>query len=271
MPGAEPFSHVGGSMGVLVLHGFTGNPQSMRPLADALAAEGYSVELPLLPGHGTTIEDMIPTRWSDYAEAAEAAYRDLVGRCDAVVLVALSMGGTLACWLAEHHAEVPAMVLVNPFVDPPADSFRDVLRGILDSGSEVAPGVGSDISKEGSTELAYLGSPIAAALSLFDGIDGVAARLDHITCPVLLLSSREDHVVPSSSGDVLVAKVSGPIERVWLEHSYHVATLDHDAELVVSRTVAFVRDVLGSGSDTEAGAHTGSGSGSARSAEGGAG
>jgi carboxylesterase len=246
MPGAEPFSNAGGSSGVLVLHGFTGNPQSMRPLAEALAAEGYSVELPLLPGHGTAIEDMVPTRWSDYAEAAEAAYRDLAGRCDAVALVALSMGGTLACWLAEHHAEIPGMVLVNPFVDPPADSFRDVLRGILESGSEVAPGVGSDIAKEGSTELAYLGSPIAAALSFFDGIDGVAARLDHITCPVLLLSSREDHVVPSSSGDVLVAKVAGPIERVWLEHSYHVATLDHDAELVLARTVAFVRDVLGS-------------------------
>jgi carboxylesterase len=264
MPGAEPFTHVGGPMGVLVLHGFTGNPQSMRPLAEALAAVGYSVELPLLPGHGTAIEDMIPTRWSDYTEAAEAAYRDLAGRCDAVALVALSVGGTLACWLAEHHAEVPGMVLVNPFVDPPADSFRDVLRGVLDSGSEVAPGVGSDIAEEGSTELAYLGSPIVAALSLFEGIDGVAARLDHITCPVLLLSSRQDHVVPSSSGDLLVAKVSGPIERVWLERSYHVATLDHDAELVVSRTVAFVRAVLGSGSTSG----TASGSASAGSAEG---
>jgi carboxylesterase len=248
MPGAEPFTHDGGPQGVLVLHGFTGNPQSMRPLATALAAEGYTIRLPLLPGHGTAIEDMIPTRWSDYAEAAEAEYRDLAGRCEAVALVALSMGGTLACWLAEHRREVSGMVLVNPFVDPPADSFRDMLRGILDSGAEVAPGVGSDIAKKGSTELAYPGSPIAAVLSLFDGIDGVAARLDHVTCPVLLLSSREDHVVPSSSGDLLVAKVSGPIERVWLEHSYHVATLDHDAEVIESRTVAFVREVLSSGS-----------------------
>jgi len=244
MPGAEPFTHEGGPRGVLVLHGFTGNPQSMRPLALSLAAEGFTVDLPLLPGHGTAIEDMIPTRWSDYAETAEAAYRDLARRCEAVALVALSMGGTLACWLAEHHSEVAGMVLVNPFVEPPADSFRDVLRGILDSGTELAPGVGSDIAREGSTELAYLGTPIAAALSLFDGIDAVAARLDHVTCPVLVLSSREDHVVPPSSGDLLVAKVSGPIERVWLEHSYHVATLDHDAALVVSRTVAFARDVL---------------------------
>ncbi len=181
IPGAEPFSHDGGRDGVLVLHGFTGNPQSMRPQADALAAQGYTVELPLLPGHGTAVEDMIPTRWADYRDAAEAAYAAIAARCDSVALVALSMGGTLACSLAENHAEVAGMVLVNPFVDPPADSFRAVLRGILESGTEIAPGVGSDIAKEGSTELAYLGSPIAAALSLFEGIDEVAAaaRRDH--------------------------------------------------------------------------------------------
>ncbi len=245
--GAEPFSHDGDGRGVLVLHGFTGNPQSMRPLAEAVAAEGCTVELPLLPGHGTAVEDMIPTRWSDYVTAAEAAYRDLAGRCEAVAVVALSMGGTLACRLAEDHPEIAGMVLVNPFVDPPAESFREVLQGILDSGTEVAPGVGSDIAKEGSVELAYLGSPIAAVLSLFAGIDEVAAELGRIRCPVLLLSSRQDHVVPSSSGDVLAAGVSGPIERVWLERSYHVATLDYDAELVVARTVEFVNEVLSSG------------------------
>jgi carboxylesterase len=263
MPGAEPFRHEGDARGVLVLHGFTGNPQSMRPLAEALASQGYTVELPLLPGHGTAIEDMVPTRWSDYSAAAEAAYGDLARRCDAVAVVALSMGGTLACWLAEHHDEIVGMALVNPFIDPPADSFRDVLRGILDSGTEVAPGVGSDIAKEGSTELAYLGSPIAAALSLFEGIDEVAAGLGRIPCPLLLFSSRQDHVVPSSSGDVLVAGVSVPIERVWLERSYHVATLDYDADLVTARTVAFLGDVLSAASNTGAdtGANTGSSAG----------
>jgi carboxylesterase len=147
--------------------------------------------------------------------------------------------------LAEHHPEVRGMVVVNPFVDPPAESFRDLLRGVLESGTPVAPGVGSDIAKEGVSELAYPGTPVAAALSLFEGIDAVAADLALVTCPVLLLSSRNDHVVPPSSGDVLEAGVRGPIERVWLERSYHVATLDHDAELVIARTVDFVRSVLG--------------------------
>ena len=74
IPGAEPYSATGDARGALVLHGFTGNPQSMRGLALALADAGFTVEMPLLPGHGTEIADMLPTRWEDWSDAAEAAY-----------------------------------------------------------------------------------------------------------------------------------------------------------------------------------------------------
>src|SRR5580704_3141489 len=101
--GAEPYSASGDNRGALVLHGFTGNPQSMRGLAVALADAGFTVEMPLLPGHGTAVEDMLDTRWKDWSLAAERAYTDLAARTDAVVVVGLSMGGSLSVWLAEHH------------------------------------------------------------------------------------------------------------------------------------------------------------------------
>ena len=131
IPGAEPFSATGGPNGTLVLHGFTGNPQSMRPLAEAVAAAGFTVELPLLPGHGTAIEDMMSTGWADYSAAAEAAYQDLAARCDKVVVAGLSMGGTLTVWLAAHHPEIAGIVLVNALVDPPDPSFKEILQGML--------------------------------------------------------------------------------------------------------------------------------------------
>jgi carboxylesterase len=229
---------------VLVLHGFTGNPSSMRPVAHALAQAGWAVELPLLPGHGTVVEDMVPTRWSDWSRAAEAAYHRLAARCQGVAVVGLSMGGTLACWLAEHHQEVLGLVVVNPFVDPPAESFRDILRGLLQSGVEVTPGIGSDIAKTDVHELSYDSAPVAALLSLLEGVDDVAESLARLTCPVLLLSSRNDHVVPPESGDVLCRRAAGPVERLWLERSYHTATLDYDADVVVARTLEFVLGVL---------------------------
>jgi carboxylesterase len=103
LPGAEAFSHRGNASGVLVLHGFTGNPSSMRPIAERLAAAGYSVELPRLPGHGTTVEDMMTTTWADWSKTAEQAYDELAERCERVAVVGLSMGGGLAAYLAEER------------------------------------------------------------------------------------------------------------------------------------------------------------------------
>ena len=245
IPGAEPWSAGGGSNGVLVLHGFTGNPQSMRPLAERLTAAGFTVDLPLLPGHGTALEDMVPTRWADWRGAAEDAYAKLSDRCDRVVVAGLSMGGTLACWLAADHQAISGIAVVNPMVDPPNDEYRDVIQSLLDAGSDCAPGIGSDIAMEGAAEAAYDGAPLAAALSFFGGVDELLPRLKDIRCPILLLSSREDHVVEPKSGDVLASSVSGPLERVFLERSYHVATLDWDAPVIEERVVAFCDKVMG--------------------------
>lgn len=246
MQGAEPFAHVGGPGGALVLHGFTGNPQSMRPLAEALAAAGFTVDLPLLPGHGTDPSDLVDKTWADWSTAAEKALVDLQSRCDQVVVTGLSAGGSLTCWLAENHPEIKGIAVVNPMIDPPAESFRQVIKGLVDTGEEFVPGIGSDIAKPGETELAYPGTPLRAALSLFSGVDGIAANLDKITCPVLILTSRQDHVVPPESSDLLAGSVSGPVDRVMLEKSYHVATLDYDAEEVTDRIVQFALEHVGS-------------------------
>jgi carboxylesterase len=244
LPGAEPYSAAGDARGALVLHGFTGNPQSMRGLAVALADAGLSVELPLLPGHGTAVEDMVPTRWEDWSAAAEAAYADLATRCEAVVVVGLSMGGTLSVWLGEHHPEIAGLVLVNPLIEPPDADTVAFIDALIDGGDELAPGIGSDIAQEGVTEAAYSELPLGAARSMFGAASEVLAGLDAVTCPILLFSSTQDHVVPPVSGDRLIEGVSGPVERIVLERSFHVATLDYDKDEIEKRTVAFVTDLL---------------------------
>lgn len=244
LPGAEPFSAVGDRRGALVLHGFTGNPQSMRGLAQALADAGLTVELPLLPGHGTDMADMLPTRWADWSGAAEAAYRDLAARCDAVVVAGLSMGGLLAVWLAQHHPEISGIAVVNPLVAPPDASVIELAQAMLGSGEAVAPGIGSDIAKPGVEESAYPGLPIESALSLFAAAAEVEAVLESVACPVLVFTSAEDHVVNPVSSELLVTRVTGPVEQVRLERSYHVATLDWDSDEIEARTTAFAAAVL---------------------------
>ena len=245
LEGAEPFSAAGGPDGALVLHGFTGSPHSIRGLARALAGAGLAVEAPLLPGHGTTMADMLASRRDDWRAAAEAAYLDLAGRCRRIVLTGLSMGGSLVTAVAADHPEVAGLIVVNPYIDPPARSFQDILRGLLSEGETVIPShLGSDIAEGEAREVGYSGTPIAPLLSLCEGLDRLFPRLPDVTCPVLVMTSVADHVVPPVSSDVLAGHVSGPVERVPLENSFHVATLDHDREEVERRAVDFALKVL---------------------------
>lgn len=239
LPGCEPFSSSNGPNGVLAIHGYTGNPSSLRPLAEAFADAGLSVELPLLPGHGTKVDDLLDKRWDDWLAAAEGAYSSLAARCDRVVVAGLSMGGTLALALAEAHPEVAGLVLVNPLAEAAADSFLETLRTMLAQGVDRAPSIGSDIAAEGRSEPAYDATPIEPLLSLMEAAGRVSSSLASVTCPVLLLSSRVDHVVPTSSGDRVAEGVAGPVERVFLERSYHVATLDYDQAEIEERAVQF--------------------------------
>jgi len=216
----------------------------MRPLAEAIANAGYTVELPRLPGHGTTVEDMMTTGWADWSGAADAAFRELATRCDRVAVVGLSMGGGLTAFVAEEHPDVAALVFINALVKPPVQEMRDGLKGLLDAGMETMESIGSDIKKEGSQEASYNATPLGCAASLFDGIEKVWERLDTISAPTLILSSREDHVVSSDNSEDLARIVKGAVEHIWLEDSYHVATLDNDASLVEAHTVRFLDSVF---------------------------
>jgi len=247
--GCEPLSAEGtgdaAAIGALVLHGFTGCPQSMRPLALELSGAGYTVEMPLLPGHGTTVDDMITTGWGDWTGAAEAAYASLAARCDKVVVAGLSMGGALTAWLGTRHQEIAGLVCINPIVDVGQD-LVDLAAQMLDAGTDRIDAVGGDIADPESEEQAYSATPLGPLLSLAEGVAALRDDLANVTSPLLLLNSPQDHLVPPASSDLLAGAVSGPVERVSLERSYHVATIDYDAPLIAGRTLSFVAQVTAS-------------------------
>ena len=245
IPGAEPWSHVGTlPHGALVVHGFTGNPGSMRGVAEALAAAGFHVEMPLLPGHGTTVDDMLPTRWADWLGAAEAAYQTLAARAQKVVVVGLSMGGALTLRLGADHPEITGLVCINPATQPQAPEVVEMLQGMVDAGTDVMPAIGSDIADPDAHESAYDATPLRPLLSLVtDGLAPLGECYPAMHLPLLLLNSPQDHVVEPVQGDYLAAHYGGPLERILLERSYHVATQDYDKDLVFSSTVAFAQRV----------------------------
>jgi carboxylesterase len=239
IPGAEPWSADGGPNGALVLHGFTGNCNSMRGVAQALAKAGFAVELPLLPGHGTTEEDMNTTSWSDWSAAAEEALEKLEARVPGkVVVVGLSMGGSLTGWLGTRHPELAGLAFINAAVRLP-EGMREGVQAMIDTGVEYMDGIGSDIADPDSVESAYSRTPLKPLLSLLDAETETLPQLGNITCPSLIITSKQDHVVPPDNSDVLAEAVAGPVERVWLDRSYHVATLDYDKDDIEAKVVEF--------------------------------
>jgi len=243
IPGAEPLFHEGSRTGALVLHGFTGNPVTMRPVADAFVDAGFTVSMPRLPGHGTTIEDMCTTDWSDWSAEAERAYLELADRTEKVVVVGLSMGGTLTCWLAARHPEIAGIVLINAAVKPQDEGTAEFIQSMIDAGDEIAPAVGADLADPDAHEPAYEGSPLRGLLTLFGAVDELQSQFGSITCPALVMQAPQDHVVDPSSADHVASLLGGPVERLSLDRSYHVATLDYDKELVQERSVEFARKV----------------------------
>ncbi|MGV9254021.1 alpha/beta hydrolase [Streptomyces sp. NPDC003697] len=240
LPEAEPFRHEGGEVGVLLCHGFTGSPQSLRPWAEYLAARGLTVSLPLLPGHGTRWEDMQLTGWQDWYAEVDRELRALRRRSARVFVAGLSMGGALALRLAARHGEaVDGVVVVNPAnrVHGLSAYALPVARHLVRS----TRGIVSDIAKEGSTELGYDRVPLHAAHSLRSFFRLVDGELPQVTQPLLLLRSPQDHVVPPADSARVLSRVSSvDVTEILLEHSYHVATLDHDADRIFEESYAFI-------------------------------
>ncbi len=241
MPGAEPFFHSGGSTAVLLCHGFTGTPATLRPWAGYLADAGLTVSLPRLPGHGTTWQEMAGTRWEDWYAEIDRAYEELRGHATEVFAMGISLGGCLALRLAEQRGDgVAGLVIVNPSIT--ADTKLFLLAPALKFVVPSLKGIGSDIKKEGAHELSYDRVPVRAASSLPQLWRLTRERLTDVTQPVLAYHSTTDHVVGPGSMRILRAALPG--EQMTVRecgNSYHVATLDNDAGEIFAGSLEFVR------------------------------
>ena len=238
---------------MLCLHGITGTPFEVRPFAEAFGRAGFSVEAPLLAGHGATLAELARSTWAEWLASAERAFEAVCGRAAGrpIAIVGFSMGGLLALRLARLHPErVAALVVIGtPLRLRRFDvgAVRAIARLPIDFGRWSAASIpkpnGSDISipemRQGNPGLPAF--PIAALKQLFALMDVVRADLPSVRTPVLVMHARHDHVVPMDDSLELTGSVgSEVIERLWLERSFHVVGLDVDSAEAVEAATRFV-------------------------------
>lgn len=243
LDGAGPIRVTGGPVGVLAIHGFTSTPLGLRPLCDQLAAAGYSVSAPRLPGHGTSLAECNRTTWQDWFAEVTRSFDELRESCEQVVVFGFSMGGTLSLRLAELRGdELAGLVLLNPsvYTTRPDRHLLPLLARVVPAW----PGIANDVKKPDVVEQAYDKIPVKAAYSLSQLWSVVKPDLGKVSQPVLVFTSLEDHVVEPENSDYILEHVNS-VDRhqVVLPDSYHVALLDNDATTVIDDTVDFVARV----------------------------
>ncbi|MFM8503240.1 MAG: alpha/beta hydrolase [Actinomycetota bacterium] len=244
IPHAEPFELQGGEIAILMIHGFTGSPASIRPWAEGLHAKGFTVKVPRLPGHGTTWDEMNTTSWQDWYLEVEGAFLELKKRHRRVFVAGFSMGGALSIRLANKYSrEIEGLILLNPSVGDRRlfMNFVPILKYLIPS----IKGRGTDVAAPNPPRHSYGRTPLKALHSLQKLWRLTQIDLPQISSPLMIGYSVNDHVVDPKNSEFVIENVASvDIREVVFERSFHNVALDHDLELLVAESHSFITDVL---------------------------
>jgi carboxylesterase len=234
-----------GSPGVLLLHGFGDTPQTLALLARHLHKCGYSLYAPLLPGHGRDMAAFRTTGAEDWMDAARAAYTQMRSRHDHVSIVGLSMGGALATIVASEQNDIPALVLIAPYLGMPrllrlaALTQRLWGRFAGELNSRDPRSIRDPIERE--KNLAYGKITGRALLELWRVVRRARRAIHKVRTPTLIIQSREDpRCSPQVAEFALEALGAEEKALIWTEGAGHIITVDYGRERVFSETEAWL-------------------------------
>ncbi len=239
----DSFFWKAGPTGVLLIHGFTATTSEVRPLAKTLYEHGYTVAAPLLPGHGTSVQELGRCRWRDWSDAVEATYRDLVATCSHVFVGGESMGGLLALYLAEHHPELAGVMSYAAALAyaPPSRRWLPRLLApfvpIVDKGIE-PPDVGDRLWQ------GYDQRSLPAVNQMTVLQQEVRRHLGQITIPLLIVQGKRDDTVSPSAAQWLYDRVASRDKELhWFDDAPHVILLSAARRAVEELTLHFIRRI----------------------------
>jgi carboxylesterase len=233
------------TVGIVLVHGFTGTPFEVRYLGERLAREGFRVRAPLLPGHGATLEELDRTTWQDWAGAVERAVDALRDRCARVALIGQSLGGLLALHLGSRRTDLVAIgTLAAPLWLPwlAARVAASTQRGLLRRVRAIPKLGGSDVRdrRARAENPCYDAIPTRALGQLLAFMQIVDDELPRVAAPVLVLHGARDHTAPAACAARIAARARAARLRI-LPRSYHLIAADVERDIVAAEVASFVR------------------------------
>jgi carboxylesterase len=229
-------------VGIVLVHGFTSTPSVMRPWAEFLNGHGFTIRVPLLPGHGTSISDLDDVSWQQWPAEIESHLNHLLSECEKVFLCGFSMGGAASLHVAaRYESQITGLILVNPMIHRKnvwPTAVKIASRLVKSFGTS-----GSDIKRGDVIQWKYDRTPMRAAHQLLRLLEETRPLLPRIKMPLILFRSVTDHTLPASNSEIILSTIgSSHKQEITLHNSYHVAPLDHDQEQIFSESLRFIRE-----------------------------
>ena len=233
-------SGVNKKIGIVLVHGYTGSPSSMRPWAEYLNQKGYTVRVPLLPGHGTKPEDLSEIKWQQWPEKVESELDELRKNCTKIFICGFSMGGGTTLHVATKRSDkIAGIILVNPMIHLPFIGTK--LAYLLSRIKKYRSSAGDDIKRPGVTQGGYEVMSTEGIYQILQMLKYTRANLHKVSVPMQLFHSVDDHTLPVSNTEIVMKRVGSlSKERIELTNSFHVATLDYDAEVIFENSRMFI-------------------------------
>ncbi|MBO9540403.1 alpha/beta fold hydrolase [bacterium] len=228
-------------LGVLLLHGFTGLPESVNGLIPHLSAAGIPYRMPAMRGHWTQPRDLVGVKAQDWYDDANAALDDLLTETDKVVVVGLSMGGLITLQLSmARPAQIVGVVTVSPAlrVADPLAPYCHLMAKIVPYWWMPSPPKGSAYG----TAKNYSIFPTKAFCEFYELGRRVEADLQKVTVPIRVLVSKADTVIKPESAQVIYDQVGSTEKDIhWFERSAHEMMIDWDKDRVLDLIMDFIK------------------------------
>lgn len=239
----RPIFHKGHKgRGILLIHGFTGNPLDLKPMIDHFRGIGYSLSVPLLAGHGKTAEEMRKTKWKDWVRSTEEGYEQLMeSGCQTVYAAGLSMGGLLALYLARKHHFRAIATLSSPII------VRDKRMKHAKWLKYFVPYTARTQKKAPHIEKQIIPlpkTPLSCVQSLHELIEDIKKHLPSIQTPIMIAQGVKDETVDPISADYIYKHIGSNYKKIYhYPNSSHIITLDHDRHQLFMDMAHFFEEI----------------------------
>ncbi len=234
---------------VILIHGWSSTPYTIRKLGEYLNKKGYTVIGPRLTGHGTSPDDLEGVVWQDWLDNLDGVYKNITQRYDKVFVAGTSLGGNLAILLAEKYPKIKGLILLaTPYKTKSKIKTTILIKLIKLSGikylNKYYPAKVKTLGTAITPMVSYQRYPVKSVEELMKGVSASIKIMQNIKQPCFIIQSKDDHMINLDSAEKIYNRIASKIKKKkYLQNTYHSFISDVNNQYVFKDIYNFMEQI----------------------------